>query len=171
MKTPRSRIAWLMVMAGFTAIYCCLIKAPTYFAGCYLIGLSLIVGFPLIFRGRGPGRRFWAGFEAIGLITLVVFIACRTAFDQVVVRWPMILYESYRNSLSHLPPDVVDWLLGHIYVFDPRGNMTVLQMITVMETSYGLPMLLFAFIGGLLAVFFRHRSTNQEESLGEVKRG
>jgi hypothetical protein len=108
MDLPRRRLTWLMVMAGFAAIYCCLIKAPAYFAGCYLIGLSLQVGFPLMLRGRGPRRRFWAGFEATGLIALVVFTACRTAFDRVVVRWPMNLYEDYRNSLSHLPPGVVD---------------------------------------------------------------
>ncbi len=171
MKPPHRRLAWLLMMAGFAAIYCSLIKAPAYFAGSYLIGLCLLVGFPLMLRSRGAKRRFWTCFEGTGFITLVVFITCRTAFDQIVVRWPIILYEGYRNSLSHLPPGVVDWLLSHIYVFDPRGNLTVLQMITAMEATYGLPMLLIAFIGGLSAGFLRRKSTNQEEGRRVAKRG
>jgi hypothetical protein len=162
MNAPRRRLAWLLVVAGFAAIYCCLIKAPAYFAGSYLIGLSLQLGFPLMLRGRSAKRCFWAGFEATGLITLVVFITCRTAFDQIVVRWPMILYEGYRNSLSPPPPAGVDCLLSHIYVFDPRGNLNVLRMITAMEASYGLPMLLLAFIGGLSALLLRRKDINQE---------
>ena len=161
MRSSRSRMAWIMVMAGFAVIDCLLITRPAPFAwaGSYLIGLSLQVGFPLMLRGRGQGRRFWVGFEATGSIALVAYIACRMAFSQVVVRWPMFLYESYRSSLSHLRPEVVDWLLGHIYVFDPRGSLTRLQILTTMEASFGLPMLLLALVGGLLTGLIGRRAS------------
>jgi hypothetical protein len=152
----RLTIGSLMLVVAIAAIDCGFLLIPTHLAGGYLIGLSIQIALIPLLRSRGRSR-FWIGFEAAGLMTLVIFMACRHALNLNVARWPAFLYESYRSALSSMSPAVVDWLLGHCDIFDPRGNLSVLQIVIVLEVTYGLPMLLLPVLGGFTAACFRPR--------------
>jgi hypothetical protein len=141
-----------MVLVAFVALDCSMALIPGYLAGGYVLAIALQLGLAPLLRSRGRWRRFWVGFEASGVIALAAFLVCRQVFSQAIARWPGFLYESYRAALAQLPGGVVDWLLTHVYVFDPRQSLSTLQVVVVLELTFGLPMLLLSAACGLLAV-------------------
>jgi hypothetical protein len=64
--------------------------------------------------------------------------------------WPQRLYRGYRWFLWAVPPDATEWLLGHFYVFDPQSNLTVIQLIIVLELCNGIPLFLLCLVVALL---------------------
>ncbi len=150
MRPASTSVAAMMVLVAFVALDCSMALIPGYLAGGYLLAIALQLGLAALLRSRGRWRRFWVGFEASGVIALAAFLVCRQAFSQAIARWPGFLYESYRASLALLPGGVMDWLLAHLYVFDPRQSLSTLQVVVVLELTFGLPMLLLAAASGRL---------------------
>jgi len=147
----RVSIAGMMVAVAVVAVDCVLLMLPATFAGVYLTGIALQVGLAAWAFADPRGRRFVIGFEATGWALLLSFLLGRAFFNRAVVQWPDFLYASYRSSLSDLTPEAVDWLLGHFSIPDPNGNLSVLQFFGVLELTFGVPMLLLASAGGLVA--------------------
>lgn len=159
MDRSRFAIASRMTAVGIAAVDCgILVQLATSFAGGYLLALALQIGLFVMLRGTGRMRRFWIGFESIGLACLIAYVVCCSFFNGLILQWPSVLYQSYRSGLSNWSPEVVEWLLTHIYIVDPRGNLTVLQKLLVLEIPFGLPMLVLAAIGGGISASFGSRS-------------
>ena len=135
MKCPRITIAGLMAAVAVIAFDCFLLMM-TDGAGILLVGLALTVGFVCWWRGRGKGKRFWLGFEVAGLAVVVAFIGTIQGSGGLILQWPAYLIEW---GLVHLPyaTALMDTLIGEIILF---------------EVSFGIPMLLIASVGGLLAM-------------------
>jgi hypothetical protein len=113
-------------------------------AGVLLIGPLLNVGFVRWWRTQGRRRRFWGGFVAAGLGAVLAYIGCVQALGPADL-WPWFIINS---TLPYLPLRAAEWFED---IYDAPNNL--IFMITMFEVAFGLPMLLFAFIGGRLSAF------------------
>ena len=157
MKQNRFTIAGLMIAVAFFAADCTVALVPGLFAGGLLIGLALQAGLYFFTVGHGRRRRFWAGFEAAGLAALLVYEVGIHVFFRTFVGWPLYLFGSVRGVLAHLPSDATNWIVRHVYIVDPNGNLTVIQRLAMFELAFGVPMVLLAASGGLMAAFIGSR--------------
>ena len=132
MKWPRITIARMMAAVAVIA-FDCFMFVMTAGVGVLLIGLALTVGVVCWWRGQGEGKRFWLGFEMTGLAGVLAFIGYVKADGWIdILPWAEFV-------ANHGP-----W----IYL---AGVSPLLGGVVVSEVSYGVPMLLIASIGGLLA--------------------
>jgi hypothetical protein len=119
----------------------CFVLVMTDGAGVLLVGLTLTVGFVYWWCGRGKVRRFWLGFEVAGLAAVLAYIGFIQTADELILQWPEYL-------CNHAP-----------YVIDPwnslAANNSQIAPLVLFEISYGLPILLIASLGGLLAILVR----------------
>jgi hypothetical protein len=111
-------------------------------AGVMLIGLLLNVGFVRWWRTQGRRHPSWGGFVAAGLAAVLAYIGCIQMFESGFLQWPLFIINS---TLPYLPLGAEQWVIDHL--------TTSSQLIAFMmfEVSFGLPMLLFALVGGLLS--------------------
>jgi len=116
-------------------------------AGVMLIGLLLNVGFVRWWRTRGRRRRFWGGFVAAGLGAVLAYIGCFETLGSAFLEWPFFIYNS---TLPYLPIKAAEWV-DDLLVNGAQSTQIV--GISMFELAFGLPMLLFALIGGLLSAF------------------
>ena len=116
-------------------------------AGVLLIGLLLNVGFVRWARTRGSRHRFWGGFVATGLGTVLAYIGCVHMLGSTFFDWPWFIISS---TLPYLPLRTAEWVEDF---YDAPNHWILIFMITIFESTFGLPMLLFAVIGGLLSAF------------------
>ena len=140
MKLPRISIAGMMAAVAVVALDCFMLLM-TDGGGVLLVGLTLTAGFVCWWRGRGKGRRFWLGFEVGGFAAVLAYIGFIQTNNELIVQWPAYL-------LNHAP-----------YVDDLRtslaANKSQIAPLVLFEVSYGLPMLLIAFLAGLLTTLIR----------------
>jgi len=147
----RFSLLTLMILVVVAAIDCAFLPVAERLAGGLLIGLALQIGPLWIVRASGRARRFWVGFEATGLTLVVAYVAAlHSASNRAIVQWPFSLFAGLMRACSHLPEDLQLWLLRHV-LLDPNQALRVIDVIAVFEISYGLPMVLLAVAGGLLA--------------------
>lgn len=138
MAPRRLHLDEMMVLVAFAALDCTVIPVADHFAAGLAIGVALQVGLLLMLRSRGRRRRFWVGFEVTGSALLLSFFACKTLSLETVCRWPLFLFDNPYNFI------------------DIHDSLNIWEMVIVFELSYGLPMLLIAVSGGLLASFLHH---------------
>jgi hypothetical protein len=131
----RMSIAGMMAAVAVAALDC-FVLIMTGGGGVLLVGLTLTVGFVCWWRGRGKTRRFWLGFEVAGLAAVLAYIGFIQTSDGLILKWP-----SYIFNL----PYVID-LWDSLAADDSQ-----IAPLVLFEMSYGLPILLIASIGGLLA--------------------
>ena len=128
-------IAQMMALVAFAAVDCMAIPVADHFGGAWVVGVALQVGLLFLLRSRGRERRFWVGFEAVGLSMVIAFFACKSLARRTIFRWPV-------------------WLFDNPYSFiDVNDELMVYEMVIIFEVAYGLPMLLLALSGGMLAAF------------------
>ena len=151
MRPNRPTIAGVMAVVALAAVDCLGVRIAEFFAGCWLVGVAMQAGLFAMSRSRGRGRRFWAGFEATGLVLLLAYAAGSQADRRVVYGWAYRVTESIYRSMLCLPPDAFQWCFEHGLVVDPRKPLKVYEVVALFEVAYGLPMLLLACVGGTLA--------------------
>jgi hypothetical protein len=132
---PRISIAGMMIAVAVIAFDSFLL-IMTEGVGILLVGLTLTIGIVCWWRGRGKGKRFWLGFEAAGLAAVLAYIGCVEASGGLILRWPVRL------------PYVIE-LCDSLSASGPLNGDLVLLIL--FEVFFGIPMLLIASIGGLLA--------------------
>jgi hypothetical protein len=119
----------------------CFVLIMTDGGGTLLVGLTLTIGFVCWWRGRGKGRSFWLGFEVAGLAAVLAYVGFIQTSDGPIIQWPAYLLDL---GLARSP-----------YVIDLwdslEANHSQIAPLVLFEMTYGLPMLLIALIGGLLA--------------------
>lgn len=157
MRPHRSTIAGMMTVVVFVALDCFAVRTPELYNGYWLIGCTMQIGYFMMLRSRCRTRRFWAGFEMTGLGTLLAYAAWCRADYRAFNLWPYALLERTYGALGNLPPDAFQWCFEHGLVIDPRKPLRVYEMLIAFEVAYGLPMLLLAGGGGLLAANFGWR--------------
>ena len=150
MKSPRFRIAWLMVAVAMAALDFAAIGAILG-SGADDIGIFLLLGaLPmanvlavglLIGQRRSESSPFLVGFEAIGAIALALYIAALS-------HHPRQLVSSYLHPLIR----VLEQNIGRDR---PLVFMPVLLIGSVV--MLGVPQLAFALLGGFL--FRRYKVT------------
>ena len=150
-RPHRSTIAGMMAVVALAALDCLAVRIADFLAGCWLVVAAMQVGLFAMFRSRGWGRRFWAGFEATGLGLLLAYTAGSHASPRVVNGWAYRVTEGIYGSMLGLPADAFQWCWEHGLVIDPRKPLKVYEAVAVFEVAYGLPMLLLAGVGGALA--------------------
>jgi hypothetical protein len=118
----------------------CFLLTMTDGAGILMVGLALTVGFLCWWRGHGKGKRFWFGFELVGLVAVVAYIVTIQFSEGLILQWPAYLLN---RGLDRLP-----------YVIalqnSPASIESQIAQVLLFELSYGLPMLLIASLGGIL---------------------
>jgi hypothetical protein len=157
MRLPQITTAGMMAVVVLAAVDCSLIRFWDAFAGGLLMGLALQVGLLGLPLSRGRGRRFWVGFEATGLAALLIYVPChRVFFTQVIVPWTYHLFGAINRAMTHLSYGALVWYRRHLFI-NPGGALRTIDVIALQEVSFGLPMLLLASVGGLLAVLLAKR--------------
>lgn len=146
MRIPRAQftVRGMMVAVAVIAVDC-FVLVMTAGGAVLLIGLLLNVGLVRWWRTEGRHCRFWGGFVAAGLGAVLAYIVCLHTLGSAFEWWPTIMFE---NSPEYLPTWAVEWLESFVGVLP-----TWVFAITLFEVGFGLPMLLFALIGGLLSAF------------------
>jgi hypothetical protein len=139
-ELPRTSIAGMMAAVAVVA-FDCFVLIMTDGGGVLLVGLTLTVGFVCWWRGRGKGRRFWLGFEVAGIAAVLAYTSIIQTDDGLIAQWPMYLLNLGLARSSY----VVD-----LWNFLAADNSQAAPL-ALFEMSYGLPMLLIAAIGGLVA--------------------
>jgi hypothetical protein len=134
MKRPRISIAGMMAAVAVVALDC-FVLVMTDGGGVLLVGLVLTVGFACWWRGRRKGRRFWFGFEVAGLAAVLAYIGFMQISNELIFQWPTYL-------LNHAP------YANYLWTFLVASKSQIAGLV-LFEVSYGLPMLLIAFLGGL----------------------
>jgi hypothetical protein len=132
MRMPHVRFTLrrMMVAVAMIALICSVVTI-TRGAGILLIGLALAVG-GYCWSGA-KDKRFWLGFEVAGLAAVLAYIG------YVEAGGPIAVFTGAIRVLDLLP-------LGSLVVYNPLSARDV-----IFEASYGLPMLLIASVGGVLA--------------------
>jgi hypothetical protein len=125
----------MMTLVAFAAVDCMAMPVADRFGGAWVAGAALQVGLLLLLRSRGREHRFWMGFEVAGLSIVTTFFACMTLFHPLVFRWPVWLVKNTFNTIDFKKP------------------LMVYEVVMILEIAYGVPMLLLALAGGLLAAF------------------
>ncbi|MHC5538416.1 hypothetical protein ACYOEI_09325 [Singulisphaera rosea] len=155
MRLPQFTTSGMMAVVVLAAVDCFLIQFWDALAGAFLMGLALQVGLFVLIRSRARGHHFCVGFEATGLAALLIYVpGHRAYFNQVIVPWTFDLSGAVDRALRYLPYHVFGWYRRHLVV-DPNNALRIIDIIALQEVSFGLPMLLLASIGGLLALFSR----------------
>ncbi|WP_406695037.1 hypothetical protein V5E97_28755 [Singulisphaera sp. Ch08] len=157
MQPHRSTIAGMMAVVVFVALDCFALRTPEFYIGFWLIGGVMQVGLFALLRSRGRSRRFWFGFELTGLGALLAYAAWCRADYRAFNLWPYAILERIYSALQDLPPDTYQWCSEHGFLIDPRKPLRVYEVVVAFEVAYGLPMLLLAVGGGLLAANFGSR--------------
>jgi hypothetical protein len=116
-------------------------------AGVLLIGLLLNVGFVRWWRTQGRHRRYWGGFVAAGLGAVLAYSSCAQMLGSTFFDWPWFILS---NTLPYLPLRAAERIED---LYDAPNHLIAIFMITTFESTFGLPMILFALIGGLLSAF------------------
>jgi hypothetical protein len=142
MKPPRFRIAWVMVAVAIAALDFGAIRAVLSYPEVGLVGLGalpmanvLVIG--NLFGQHRPGSRpFLLGFEAFGVMALILFFGLAICFPREVV-------------MPYLEP-----FLSRIATITGQGRPFVLIPIEcfVAVVLLGWPQLAFALLGGFLSV-------------------
>jgi hypothetical protein len=155
MKLPRTSIAGMMAAVAVVALDC-FVLVMTDGGGVLLVGLILTVGFVCWWRGRGKGRRFWFGFEVAGLAAVLAYIGFVQTSNELILQWPTYL-------LNHAP------YANYLWTFLVASKSQITGLV-LFEVSYGLPMLLIASLGGLLAILVRplEKVEHPSKRLGET---
>jgi hypothetical protein len=161
MRRPRLTIARWMGLTAIFAVNAALVRAfvvREMFHGGILIFVALQVGLWYLPRSRGRLRRFWLGFEASGIATVLFLLSCEF-FPGSPLNRPVMAYTGIVGNLAfaHLPARLADHLDEHWDLF--------------LAVVYFLPELAAALLGGMIAAFPvptglpPARATLREESL------
>lgn len=150
MPMPRYRLRTLLIVVAVVALDCAVVPVAESLAGGLLVGLALQVGLFRLVSSRGRARRFWGGFEATGLVMLILYMVGQLVRWPVMVRWPRAVLHGLNGAASHLPPAALQWYLEHLFI-NPNTPLRVIDVIVVFEGSYGVPMLAIAAACGLVA--------------------
>jgi hypothetical protein len=146
---PRFRIAWVMVAIAIAALDFAVMRACFDIPEVSLLVLGalpmanvLAVGM-VIGQKRPESRPFLLGFEAFGVMALVLFVAVAVA---------SLFLDNYRLITSYLTPVIgsIEKSIGpnRPFVFIPIGLFAMVVML-------GWPQLVFALIGGSLSRRFK----------------
>jgi hypothetical protein len=154
-KPPRFSIARLMAIVGVVAFNGSIVRAYVMEClgnGILLSGLALQVGLLCWIRCRAHVRPFWAGFEVVGLAS-VLAILCIVGLcpeDSAVFRALILYYDSGFNFAYGLlcklitnPVSQEDLLLQH--------------ELSIAESVFFVPHLLVALAGGFVASLIAKR--------------
>jgi hypothetical protein len=125
----------------------CFVFVMTDGGGVLLIELLLNVGFVRWWRTQGKHRRFWGGFVAAGLGAVLAFIGCIYTLGTDFALWPM---NNLMSIPQYLPTAAGEWFDSFVA---RQVQSQLIFAIMFFEVGFGLPMLLFALIGGLLSAF------------------
>lgn len=158
MRPQRSTIAGMMAVVVFVALDCFALRTPEFYIGVCLIGVVMQVGLFAVLRSRGRRRRFWIGFEMTGLGALLAYVAWCRADYRAFNLWPYAILERIYGALQHLPPDALRWCSEHGFLIHPQNQLRVYELVVAFEVAYGVPMLLLAISGGVLAANLGSRS-------------
>lgn len=157
MRLHKFTTSGMMAVVVLAAVDCYLIRFWDALAGALLMGLALQFGLFLLLRSRARGRRFWVGFEGTGLAALLIYLPChRFFFTQIIVPWTFQVSGSIDRAMRYLPYHVFGWYRRHLFI-NPNNALRIIDLIALQEVSFGLPVLLLASVGGLLAVRFARR--------------
>jgi hypothetical protein len=163
MRRPRTTIVGLMAAVAVVALDFSLIRMMGYERG-LVIGIALNVGIVRWWSSRGPSRRFWAGFEAIGLAAVLAFIGCSEAFPDTVPVCPLVPLYGLVPGLPTTTARRTAYYLAFPREIDPWHIIVILWEMAY----YGLPMVLLATLGGSLAArsrFHRYSRSGLPESV------
>ncbi|WP_422929620.1 hypothetical protein [Singulisphaera sp. PoT] len=110
------------------------------FIGAIILMALLQVGVWLFLKSRGRWRRFWAGFEAAGVASIIYLIWCEYQPSSMGNR-VVILYTDFVSNLAyaHVAASWEDSLEANWNLF--------------LVVVYFLPELVAAILGGLIAAF------------------
>jgi hypothetical protein len=145
MRLPRMTIRRLMVAVAVIAFDCgCLIEGA--FSGLLVPVLALNVGLLRLTRTRDRARRFWAWFLVTDLLAVAGYVALAHVAEEAVAHWQTAVVN---GVVSRLPGDAAAALEQSLFPFladSPLGSLVFL------ETTIGVPIVLFAIAGGWIAV-------------------
>jgi hypothetical protein len=171
MKPPRLTIVTLMCAVGMVAVSLAVGRAlyasdPWLPAGVCLAGIAIEVGLFQIVRTRGKPRAFWAGFVICGILAASSF-----ALGKLVRNSVEASVNATTGELTLFPTTVLEqvgstsWTIWRVYLglavmclnrlpFGPSLMSPDFRDPVVLTTAAlmtGLPQLLVALAGGLLA--------------------
>ena len=146
LRSVQFTVRGMMVAMAVIALDCFAL-VMTDGAGVLLIGLLLNIGFVRWRRTVARRRRFWGGFVATGLAAVLAYIGCTQMLGAAFILWPM---DILMIAPRYLPTVAGEWLDNSIGTW---SRHQLIFVITIFEVGFGLPMLLFALIGGLLSAF------------------
>jgi hypothetical protein len=152
-RTPRFRIAWLMVAIAIAALDAGLMREVVgsrssrnihILLGSLPMANVLIVG--VLINQRRPGcRPFLVGFEVFGAIAVALYIALAYNFDHEI-------------EMTYLKP-LIDLLYRTIGQDRPNVFISILYVGVMLMV--GLPQLALALVGGFLTCTFNRTLTRR----------
>jgi hypothetical protein len=148
MRIPKVTIKGLMITVAVFALDFYLVLED--FAGVFLPILGLNLGLILILRKERTKRRFWVGFEVLGLILLGMYVGMLRYQVDPYFAWPWTFYDFLFDQLSPAAQEAVaPWLdrLLESYPGESEVEMAIWQII-LYESTCGLHLVLLATIGG-----------------------
>ena len=147
MRIPRITIRRLMITIAVIALDCYFVIEV--FLGILLPILVLNIGLVPMGLSRARKRRFWVGFELTGLLLLVAYSACL-----MVVAEPFpFLHEPLASVGEYIPIRLAEALEMWIGSSSPSYVVPIFLIILIDEIVFGIPLLLLAVGGGLIAMW------------------
>jgi hypothetical protein len=148
MRFPRVTIQGLMIATAVIAVDVYLLVMDWVVVFVLLLGLNL--GLILILRKPRTQRRFWVGFEVVGLILLGISVGLIRYRGDLVSLWPSTCSNFVLDRLSPTAQDwAAPWLdrLTENYPGESELEMLGWSLVRY-ETTIGLPLVVLATIGG-----------------------
>ncbi len=118
MKYPRFTIARLMFAILVIAFNAALIRAFSQgmFSGVILLFFAMQVGLFLVLRSQGRPRRFWVGFEVVGIAVLLVLFWLESFPDSRMSRHVFVSIDLAMDAVvesPHTPAPVATFFSDH----------------------------------------------------------